>query len=69
MKFLFYTYSDTGVLTLDYDDGPKQTKSVMSVTHFDKRLKNAVKTTTLPINTSKLSNFIEGAKQWQKSKI
>ena len=27
MKFIFYTYSDTGVLTLDYNDGFTQKKN------------------------------------------
>ena len=26
MRFIFYTYSDTGILTLDYDDGHIQRK-------------------------------------------
>ena len=26
MRFIFYTYSDTGILTLDYDDGYVQKK-------------------------------------------
>ena len=26
MRFIFYSYSDTGILTLDYDDGYTQTK-------------------------------------------
>ena len=27
MRFLFYTYSDTGIITLDYDDGYIQKKN------------------------------------------
>ena len=27
MRFIFYTYSDTGILTLDYDDGYIQKKN------------------------------------------
>ena len=27
MRFIFYAYSDTGVLTLDYDDGFTQKKN------------------------------------------
>ena len=27
MRFIFYTYSDTGVITLDYDDGYTQKKN------------------------------------------
>ena len=27
MRFLFYTYSDTGIITLDYDDGYTQKKN------------------------------------------
>ena len=27
MRFIFYTYSDTGILTLDYDDGYTQKKN------------------------------------------
>ena len=27
MRFLFYTYSDTGIITLDYDDGFTQKKN------------------------------------------
>jgi len=26
MRFLFYTYSDTGIITIDYDDGYTQKK-------------------------------------------
>ena len=26
MRFIFFTYSDTGVITLDYDDGYTQKK-------------------------------------------
>lgn len=26
MRFIFYTYSDTGIITLDYDDGYTQKK-------------------------------------------
>lgn len=27
MRFIFYTYSDTGIITLDYDDGFTQKKN------------------------------------------
>ncbi len=27
MRFIFYTYSDTGIITLDYDDGYMQKKN------------------------------------------
>lgn len=27
MRFLFYTYSDTGIIALDYDDGYTQKKN------------------------------------------
>ena len=27
MKFIFYSYSNTGILTLDYDDGYTQKKN------------------------------------------
>ena len=27
MRFIFYTYSDTGIITLDYDDGCTQKKN------------------------------------------
>ena len=27
MKFIFYTYSDTGIITIDYDDGYIQKKN------------------------------------------
>lgn len=27
MRFIFYTYSDTGIITLDYDDGYTQKKN------------------------------------------
>lgn len=26
MRFIFYTYNDTGIITLDYDDGYTQKK-------------------------------------------
>ena len=27
MRFIFYTYSDTGIITIDYDDGYTQKKN------------------------------------------
>ena len=27
MRFIFYSYSDTGIITLDYDDGYTQKKN------------------------------------------
>ena len=27
MRFIFYSYSDTGIITLDYDDGYTQKKT------------------------------------------
>ncbi|GEM_PF-5955233 len=37
MRFIFYTYSDTGIITLDYDDGYTQKKTATSFIRYNKR--------------------------------
>ena len=39
MKCIIYYYSDTGILTLEYYDGPKQTK----IRYVGYSLRNAIK--------------------------
>lgn len=45
MRFIFYTYSDMGIITLDYDDVYTQKKTATPDTRFVTQLKSSVKAT------------------------